>query len=299
MADAVPYAVVAVVAIVVWFAGLTALDVFTPPDVRAWRRLATLRRFRTPSSRLERAVEQSPALKRLQHELDLQRLLAMADRRESPLSFIAKTAALTFGVLAALLTADSLARAVIHDWPLPPWLLALAALSLIPLSLLELRRTARRTREASSRALGDMMMVLAVMTDSRGFQLDEAVATLARCESAGALAGLLDRRGFERLVSAPYRSTIEQYRLVGDAYQIPELLQLADAAETAHVGISERDVYTRLALSTYRERLATARMRAARAKTLVTLPVAAMLIPLLLIIGAPAFSAISGGIQGG
>jgi hypothetical protein len=51
-----------------------------------------------------------------------------------------------------------------------------------------------------------------------------------------------------------------------------------------------------VARAVYQNRLAEARFRAARAKTLVTIPVAMMLIPLLILIGAPVFATISGGL---
>jgi hypothetical protein len=51
-----------------------------------------------------------------------------------------------------------------------------------------------------------------------------------------------------------------------------------------------------VARAVYQQRLAESRFHAARAKTLVTIPVAMMLIPLLLLIGAPIFATISGGL---
>ena len=67
---------------------------------------------------------------------------------------------------------------------------------------------------------------------------------------------------------------------------------------TTNVGVPDRVAYTRLALTVYQERLADARVRAARARILITLPIAGMLVPLLLLIGAPTFHAISAGLGG-
>ena len=50
-----------------------------------------------------------------------------------------------------------------------------------PLALSDLRRRAREARETSGRTLGDMLMTVAVMTDSRGLQLDDAVRVMSRC----------------------------------------------------------------------------------------------------------------------
>ena len=65
--------------------------------------------------------------------------------------------------------------------------------------------------DTSARTLGDMLMAVAVMTDSRGLQLDDAVNHVAMC-TRDALGNLLDRGGYKRLVSSPFRSTAEQYR---------------------------------------------------------------------------------------
>ena len=59
-----------------------------------------------------------------------------------------------------------------------------------------LRRSANAAREASARILGDMLMAIAVMTDSRGLQLDDAVRVMSRCSEDDALQTLLDRGGF-------------------------------------------------------------------------------------------------------
>jgi hypothetical protein len=143
-----------------------------------------------------------------------------------------------------------------------------------------------------------MLMTVAVMTDSRGLQLDDAVRVMSRCARDDALQKLLDRGGFKRLARTPYRSTAEKYRLIGDTYSIREFAEVADAASTTNVGVPDRVAYTRLALTVYQERLADARVRAARARILITLPIAGMLVPLLLLIGAPTFHAISAGLGG-
>ena len=88
MARIVPFAVVALLAVGIWALGLARLDVFTPDDVRAWRRLAALRGFANPAGRLERIAGTVPFLRRLQDELDLHRQLAIAGWSESPSGFL-------------------------------------------------------------------------------------------------------------------------------------------------------------------------------------------------------------------
>ncbi len=298
MGDAIPYAALAILVIGAWIGGIKLLDMFTAPDARAWRRMTHLRGFATRESALERVAHRTPVLGRVQAELDLERLLGQANSRETPASFLARTGAISLLTFAFVLGAAAASRAVAGNWPVPPWTALVIAGLILPISLNDLRRRARRECEASARTLGDMLMAVAVMTDSRGLQLDDAVRVMARCARDAALQDLLDRGGFKRLAGNSFLSTAEKYRLIGDAYGIRAFVDVADAAATTNVGVPNRVAYTRLALTVYQERLADARVHAARARILITLPIAGMLIPLLLLIGAPTFHAISAGLGG-
>jgi hypothetical protein len=298
MAEAAPYAAVALLAIGGWVGGMALLDVFTAADARAWRRIAHLRGFASRGSSFERAARHAPMLKRLQTELDLERLLGQANSHDTPTTFVARTGAISLMTFALVLAAAAADRALAGTWPVPPWVAVLIAALVLPLSLADLRRRATEARKDSARTLGDLLMAVAVMTDGRGLQLDDAVRIMSRCATDDALQNLLDRGGFKRLAAGTYRSTAEKYRLIADAYRIREFTEIADAAATTNVGVPDRVAYTRLALTVYQERLADARVRAARARILITLPIAGMLIPLLLLIGAPTFHAISAGLGG-
>jgi hypothetical protein len=298
MANALPYAAVAILVVGAWASGVLLLDLFQPADARAWQRMTQLRGFETRGTVLQRLARKAPPLTRLQRELDLERLLAQANRDETPAGFLARSGAIALMTFAALLAATAAGRAVEGNWPAPPWLALVIGVLIVPLSVVDLRRKARDTQARTARILGDTLMAVAVMTDTRGLQLDDAVRIMSRCAWDGALQDLLDHGGFKRLVRGPYRSTTEKYRMIGEAYRIREFSNVADSAASANVGVSERDAYTRLALSVYQERLADARVHAARARILITLPIAGMLIPLLMLIGAPTFHAISSGLGG-
>lgn len=294
-----PYVGATIALVAIWAAALFRLDVFTPEDVRAWRRLAALRGFERPPSRFERVAERAAVLRRLQDELDLGRLLAIADRDESPLGFLGQTlfAALLWFTL--VLVGDVADRLTQGDFLVPPWIAVLVALSVVLMRLSGLRAAARRRQQRAGQSLGDMMMLVAIMTDGRGLQLDDAVRILSRCTTSRSLETLVDGRGWERLVRVRPRTTVELYEQIAVQYGISEFQHLAEALSNTHVGFSERDTYTRLAQAVYEERLSQARMRSARAKILVTLPVAGMLIPLLLLLGAPTFASITSGLGGG
>ncbi|MBV8195873.1 MAG: hypothetical protein JOY80_10140 [Candidatus Dormibacteraeota bacterium] len=299
MPDALPYLIGAAAALGVWWLGLVRLGVFTPQDVSAWRRLAALRGHSLPRTRLEKAVRRSRALQRVQSELDLEQLLADANRPQSPLGYAGRVAALALCVFAGTLFADALVRGLSGSWAAPPWIAVILGVLVLPLSLFELRQSARRTRDDVERTLGDMLMQVAVITDTRGLQLHDAARRLSRCARSHGLATLIDDEGYRRLVHERFRSTAELYRAIGAAYRIELFTQLADTVATTNVGVPEREAYTRLALAVCQRRLTDARVRAARSRILVTLPVAGMLVPLLILIAAPTFQAITSGLGGG
>lgn len=299
MVESLPYLALAVVALAGWWFGLARLGVFLPDDVRAWRRLAALRGHTLPQTRIEKAVRRSRGLQRLQFELDLDRQLGRANRDDSALGFLGKSAALALFVFAVCLLLDALVRTATHSWPAPPWVALALGAAILPLSLLELRSAARRSVDAAQLTLGDMLMQVAVITDTRGLQLHDTVRILSRCARDASLAALVDGEGFRRLAGSQHRSTVEMYRAIAAAYGMDLFALLADTAATTNIGVPEREAFSRLALAVYEERLGAARVRSARAKILVTLPVAAMLVPLLLLIAAPTFQAISNGLGGG
>jgi hypothetical protein len=296
--DLWPYGVLTVVLVGMWAVGLARLGFLTGADVQAWRRLAALRGYSRPQTRLERVAGHSRAIRRIQEELDLRRLLAVANRSETDTAFLARTVFLALITLTVTLVLDTSTRIGSGDFAVPPWLAPLLALAVVLLRFSALRAAARRRRDNADRTLGDMMMLVAIMTDGRGLQVEDAVRILARCARTSDLRTLVDG-GWRRLIATQPRSTAELYRAIGAEYRLMQFTMVADALTTTNVGIAERDTYTRVAKAVYQQRLAEARMGAARARILVTLPVAGMLIPLLLLLGAPTFQSISTGLGGG
>jgi hypothetical protein len=290
------FALMALVVTGVWALGLFRLDVFTPDDVRAWRRLAALRGFATPAGRLERMAGTVPFLRRLQDELDLHRQLAIAGWSETPPGYLLRIFFVSLLSAAMFLALLAVGLVETGAWPAPPAVAVPVGGLVFALQITWLRSSARTRQEQSNRALGDMMMLVAIMTDGRGLQMEDAVRILSRCVDHPTLQSIVDGRGWQRLVHRPHQSTIELYRCIAAEYGVPLFAVVADAAANANVGMSERETYTRVARSVYQDRLAEARFQAARAKTLVTIPVAMMLLPLLLLIGAPIFATISGGL---
>ncbi|HEY7927045.1 MAG: hypothetical protein ACHQ06_01485 [Candidatus Dormibacteria bacterium] len=292
------FAAATIVVVGLWAALLGRLGYLTSADVRAWRRLAALRGYARPQTRLARAAGRSAIVRRLQEELDLRRLLAQADRTETDAGFLGRTAVVALITFTVTLVVDTTFRLGSGDFAVPPWIAAVLALAAVLAGFALLRAAAQRRRERADRTLGDMMMLVAIVTDGRGLQVEDAVRILSRCATTSDLRTLVDG-GWRRLVAARPRSTAELYRSIGEEFRIPGFTLVADALATTNVGIGERITYTRLAQAVYQRRLADARMRAARARILVTLPVAGMLIPLLLLLGAPTFASLTTGLGGG
>jgi hypothetical protein len=298
LSDLWPYALLTVAVVSLWALGLARLGFLTGADVRAWRRLATLRGYGRPQTRLERAAGRSPALRRLQEELDLRRLLAIADRSETDTAFLVRTVSLALLTVAVTLAVDAGTRLGSGDFVVSPWIAFVLALAVVLLRFSGLRAAARRRRDNADRTLGDMMMLVAIMTDGRGLQVEDAVRILARCARSSDLRSLVEG-GWRRLIPSRPGSTADLYRAIGSEYRLVQFTMVSDALSTTNVGVAERDTYTRVAKAVYQQRLTEARMHAARARILVTLPVAGMLIPLLLLLGAPTFQSISTGLGGG
>lgn len=281
-----------------WAAALARLGVLDDPHLRAWRRIARTHGLARTPGRLERAVERSSLLRRVQEELDLARLLAVAGRPESAGVFLARTGLAAVLTVAAVLGVDIAGRVQGGSFPYSVALAAAAGPVTAVVRLGALRRASARRREGAGRVLGDTLMLAAIMTDGRGLQLEDAVRILSRCAVGDDLATLVDGQGWRRLVAAPCRSTVERYRRIAGAYGVHQFEAVADALAATHVGLPERQTFGRAAQAVYAERLAAARMRAARSRILVTVPVAGMLVPLLLLIGAPALHSISAGLGG-
>ncbi len=187
LSDLLPYALVTIALVAAWAFALGRLGYLTPSDVRAWRRLAALRGYAGPQTRLERAATRSPAIARLRKELDLRRLLAIADRPESDAAFLGRTAFLALLTFTAVFAVDVGARVGGLDVAIAPAEAVLIAAVVVLLRFTALRTAARRRQENAGRALGDMMMLVAIMTDGRGLQVEDSVRILSRCATTGDL----------------------------------------------------------------------------------------------------------------
>ena len=287
-----------------WVLGLWYLGLHEHPSVRGWRRLARLRGLgdRRPLG------ERVPVLRRAQEETDVGRLLAIAGRRDTAAAWLLRAAFQAGLTLAAVLILDEAALMAGQPPPLPPALGVAAAACIAVLAYARLHRQAEDRRRALGQAVADSLPHLAVMTFHHRVPASEALLIFARCQRDPALRRLLEGDGWRRLIergstvgtehtanAASGESTALIYERIGQAYGVPMFCALASGVQrVTERGLAGQDVYTGLARTTYAERLARARVAAAQARTLIVVPMGLMIVPVLILIGAPLVASLAG-----
>jgi len=292
----------------VWVLGLWYLGLYNHPAVRSWQRLARLRGLAVRRPWGERMGARLPLLRRAQEETDIERLLAIAGRDDSATAWLLRVAFQAGLALVTVLLLDELALLLGQRPALPPGVGLLAAACLVSLAYLRLRRQARDRQQALSSAVSDSLPHLAVMTFHHRVPVSEALLIFARCHRERVLYELLSSEASPRshheepaglhspqVPAMQARSTALMYEQIGMAYALPMFTALGSAVRrVTERGLSGRDVYTGLARTTFGERLAEARVAAAQTKTLIVIPMGLMIIPVLVLIGAPLVASLAG-----
>src|SRR5215469_8058684 len=283
----------------VWMLGLWYLGFYSHPAVRSWQRLSRLRGMADARPWGERIGQRLPLIRRAQLETDIGRLLDVAGRDESAAAWLLRVAFQSGLALAAVLVLDELALLEGRTAALPPAAGVLAAACLGALAYLRLRRQATDRQRALSNAVSDSLPHLAVMTFHHRVPVSEALLIFARCQRDPTLYELLSGEAWRPLVerssnSGP-QSTALEYERIGQAYGVPMFVALGAAVRrVTERGLASQDVYTGLATASYGERLAAARVAAAQAKTLIVIPMGLMIVPVLVLIGAPLVASLAG-----
>jgi hypothetical protein len=325
---------IAVLVGVAWVVALWYLGLYTHPAVLSWQRLARLRGLSDQRPLGERLGDGVPLLRRLQEETDIGRLLTIAGRTESPTGWLLRTAFQAGVVLAITLLLDELAILLGQQPALPPGLGLAAAGAVALLAYVRLRRQAAARQRALDRAIADSLPHLAVMTFHHRLPASEALLLFARCQRNPVLHELLTdvsrrteeggqfgggpgvpakSRGSTLLASrgvpggadfagwggagpgAPAPGTALTYERIGQAYGVPMFTALGSAVRrVTERGLSSQDVFSGLARATYAERLAEAKVAAAQVKTLIVVPMGLMIVPVLVLIGAPLVASLGG-----
>jgi hypothetical protein len=282
-----------------WVVALWYLGMYTHPAVLSWQRLARLRGLADRRPLGDRLGERLPLLRRAQEETDVGRLLAIAGRGDSPTAWLLRTAFLAGMALAATLLLDEVTALAGQAPAVPPWMGLVAAGGVALLAYARLRAEAGGRQRTLERAVTDCLPHLAVMTFHHRVPVSEALLIFARCQRDRTLHRLLAgdawRPLVERRPEAGGASTAVEYERIGQAYGVPMFTSLGSAVRrVTERGLASQDVYTGLARTSYGERLAAARVAAAQAKTLIVVPMGLMIVPVLVLIGAPLVASLAG-----
>lgn len=289
-----------------WVVGLWYLGLHTHPAVLRWQRLARLRGLADQRPLGDRLADRVGLLQRAQEEMDVGRLLAIAGRNDSATGWILRVAGQAGLALAAVLVLDELAMLAGQPPSIPPVGGLVAAACVAALGYVSLRRDASARQRALARAVADTLPNLAVMTFHHRVPASEALLIFARCQRDPGLRDLLTGDSWRRLTErapasgAPEDPEVRQntalmYERIGQAYGVPMFVALGSAVRrVTERGLASQDVFTGLARTTYAERLAEARVAAAQAKTLIVIPMGLMIIPVLVLIGAPLVASLAG-----
>lgn len=287
-----------------WVICLWYLGVSEHPAVLSWRRLARLRGLADQRPVGERLGERLPLLRRAQEETDIGRLLAVAGRTDSAVAWLLRSVFLAGLALGVTLLLDQLSLVLAGRQAFPPALALGVAAGVALLAYLDLRRQATSRQRALTRAVDDSLPHMAVLTFHHRLPASEALLLFARCQRDPALHRLLSDVTWERqpvsdpapaAVQPAARSTALVYEQIAQACGVPMFAALGSAVRrVTERGLSSQDVYTGLARATYSQRLADARVAAAQAKTLIVIPMGLMIVPVLVLIGAPLVASLAG-----
>jgi hypothetical protein len=298
--------VLAAAAGLLWVGGLWLLGAYTPPALVSWRRLTRYRGLADQRPLADRLAARMSHVRRLQEEMDLSRLLAIAGSPQGPTAWLLSLLFVSGMACVALLAVDEAMNISMQYLLFPPWLALAAGGAVAVFSYAGLRAKARARQRLLGRAVADSLIHLAVVTHHQRIPLSEALIIFARCQEGGALLGLLKGDGWRRLadVAAPdsrgpgrigLRTSADTYERIGVAYGVPMFTALAGVLRrVTEKGLSSREAYTQLARSAYADLLAEAHVQASQAKTLIVIPMGLMIVPVLLLIGAPLLAALSG-----
>lgn len=292
MPDLTP-AVLAAIVGAIWLLGLWYLGAYTPASVAAWRRLARMRGLTVDRPLTDRLGGRLPALKRLQGETDISRLLFIAGRRETAPAWFLRTGFIAGAATIVLLLLDELGVLLNGALAYPPVIALLFGVVFATYAYIRLRNQAGRRQRALDRAITDSLVHLAAMTFHQRIPASEALLIFSRCQRDGELARVLNRPEARFVPQAaalrvPAEGTAAIYDRLGDSYDVPMFRSMAAGVRrVTERGLSSRDVFTQMARTTYGDLLAQAKVSAAQSKTLIVIPMGLMIFPLLLLIGAP------------
>lgn len=294
-------AVAAALGLALWRAGA-----LTPPPVAAWNRVGRNHGLLDDRPLTERWGERAPIFRRFDDATNIPKLLAIAGRRETATGWWLRTVALSLMVLLGGLAFELIGLLTRGRLPFPLiYAVALGAMAFTMLYLL-LRIAAKRRQAGLQAGLSGALTELAILTYNHQMSIDNAIDLLARSQVDGHLWDLIRDESWRQLVVLestrlmPFReqqmlSVASLYERIGSSYGVPMFSLLGSTMHRIDdKGLAPRMVLTNLARAVGANSLAEMQVRSEQSKFRQAIPIGLMIVPLMLLIGYPAWVSLSG-----
>jgi hypothetical protein len=281
----------------------------TPPPVAAWDRVGRNHGLIDDRPLTERLGARAPFVRRFDDAANIPRLLAIAGRTESATAWVLRTIALSLLAMLAGFALELIGFASRGQLPFPLfYCVGLAAVS-FTIGYLLLRIAARRRQQSLQSGLGGALTELAILTYNHQMSIENALDLLARSQVDDTLRGLLRDEEWRRLVvldstrllpfrEQPFVSVASLYEKIGQAYGVPMFSLLGSTMRRIDdKGLPTRSVLTNLARTVGANNLAEMQVRSEQSKFRQAIPIGLMIVPLLLLIGYPAWVSLSRAFQ--
>ncbi|HKF79078.1 MAG TPA: hypothetical protein VKF59_23245 [Candidatus Dormibacteraeota bacterium] len=291
--------------------GLWRSGALTPPEVAAWSRVGRNHGLIDERPLSERLGRRAPFLRRFQEAADVARLLAVAGRTQSATAWVLLSAGLALLVVLAGLAVDLAGLAGgSGPLPLPPADALLFGAVAFMVRYLLLRVAAGRRQAGLEAGLSSALTEIAILTYTRQMSVEQAVDLLARAQADGWLWGLIGDERWRELAapgpSAPGPSTrgpfgepafvsaASVYEQIGHSYGVPMFALLGSTMRRIDdKGLPPRTALTNLARAVGTGRLADMQVRSEQSRFRQAIPIGLMVLPLVLLIGYPAWATLS------
>jgi hypothetical protein len=286
-------------------AALWRAGALTPPPVVAWNRVGRNHGLLDDRPLTERLGERAPFVRRFDDAANIPRLLAIAGRTESATAWVLRTVALSLLVTLAGFALELFGFATGGELPFPLiYCVGLGAVA-FTLGYLLLRIAAQRRQSAIDAGLSGALTELAILTYNHQMSIDQALDLLARAQVDGYLWGLIKDEDWRRLVildasrllpfrEQPFTSISSLYERIGQAYGVPMFSLLGSTMRRIDdKGLAPRSVLTNLARAVGANAIAEMQVRSEQSKFRQAVPIGLMIVPLMLLIGYPAWVSLS------
>jgi hypothetical protein len=288
--------------VILWRAGA-----WVPSSVRNFRRLARQHGIGAEGAFAERVIARAPLVGRLvRGPADVNRLLALAGRRESATVWCFQAVGMAAVAVVALLLLDLATWAANGRFSYPLYLAFLFGGAWLALRYVRLRNAAVGRRRALERALSQSFVELALLTSTRQVAVEAALEDLlVQAQVDSSLRDLLRDRAWRRLVAvgtgappgferSPLTSHAAIYDAIGAAYGVPAFALLGSSLQRINdKGQSPGEVLTALARTSAENDVADMLVRSEQARIRQAIPVGLMILPLLVLVGYPLVSAMT------